>query len=61
MGMMMADVTEIPGASVDDLVTLLGQQDNEAIYADELASMVETIPYELLCRLGRHPNPIWLP
>lgn len=48
MDMLMADVTDIPGAAMDDEVVLLGSQGNDRITADELAELAETIPYEIM-------------
>ena len=69
MDMHMADVSDIPGVSVDDEVTLIGEQDGESVTADEVASRAGTISYEVLagimhrvprlytrngCLIGRH-------
>ncbi len=51
MDMLMLDVTDVPGVALDDEVTLLGQQDNECIDADELAALCDTISYEVICGL----------
>lgn len=48
MDMIMADVTDIPGVSLDDEVVLLGRQGDERITPDELAEYAETIPYEIM-------------
>ena len=47
------DVTDVPGAGVGDVVTLLGPDGDEAIPATELATLADTIPYEILCGIGR--------
>ena len=47
------DVTRVPGAEVGDVVTLLGRDGSERIRAEELAALADTIPYEILCGLGR--------
>ncbi len=47
------DVTDIPGATVGDPVTLIGQQDGLAVTADELASLLGTISYEVLTGISR--------
>ncbi len=60
MGMMMADVTDIPDATVGDEVVLLGSQGAERIDATELAQKVGSIPYELLCNLGKNPNRVFV-
>ena len=48
MDMIMLDVTDIPEASLDSEVVLLGAQGSECITADELAERAETIPYEIM-------------
>ena len=60
MGMLMADVTEIPEARPGDRAVLLGADGTEAIDAVELAHKLDTIPYELLCRLGAHQNRVFI-
>ena len=52
MDMIMADVTDVPGVSMDDEVVLLGAQGGERITADELAEYAETIPYEIMLGFG---------
>lgn len=47
------DVTDVEGASVGDVVTLLGTDGVESIRAEELARLADTIPYEILCGIGR--------
>jgi len=48
MDMLMADVTDIEGVTLDDTVVLLGRQDGEEITPDELAALADTIPYEIM-------------
>lgn len=48
MDMIMADVTDIPGADSDSEVVLMGAQGNECITPDELAALAQTIPYEIM-------------
>jgi alanine racemase len=52
MDMIMADVTDVPGAAVGDEVVLLGRQGSEVVDADELAARAGTISYEILCGIG---------
>ena len=47
------EVTDVPGAQVGDVVTLLGADGGEAIRVDELAQLADTIPYEILCGIGQ--------
>ncbi len=47
------DVTDVKDATVGDVVTLIGQDGDQQIQAEELARLAETIPYEILCGIGR--------
>jgi len=47
MDLTMIDVGHIPGVAVEDEVVILGRQANEAITADDLASLLDTINYEI--------------
>ncbi len=53
MNMCMVDVTDIPGAAVEDEVVLLGTQGDEKITAEQMASWCGTISYEVVSRI--HP------
>lgn len=48
MDMTMLDVTDVPGAQVDDEVVLLGAQGVEMITPDELAVLAMTNAYEIM-------------
>lgn len=52
MDMIMVDVTDIAQLQVGETVTLIGQQGQESIWADEVAGWIDTIPYEVLCGIG---------
>jgi len=52
MNLTMVEVTGIPGIKPGDRVTLLGQDQNERISAEELAAWADTISYEVYCLLG---------
>ena len=52
MDMIMVDVTDIAQVEVGETVTLIGQQGQESIWADEVAGWIDTIPYEVLCGIG---------
>jgi alanine racemase len=49
---LMADVTEVPGVSLGDEVTLIGRQGGEKVTAEELARRARTIPYEIFVALS---------
>lgn len=47
------DVTDIPEARVGDEVILIGEQGDQSISAEDLARLTGTIPYEILCQIGK--------
>jgi len=49
MDQIMVDVTDIPDAQAGDEVVLLGRQGDEMIDADEMAALIGTISYEVIC------------
>ncbi len=53
MDLTLIDVTDIPGVTVGDEVTLIGRADGASITATELAKELATIPYEVLCSIGK--------
>jgi len=53
MDMLMADITDIPGVTLEDDVVLMGNQGDECITPDELAERAETIPYEIMLGFSR--------
>ena len=53
MDQTMIDVTDIPDLSVGMVVTLIGQDGNDCITADELAGYYQTIGYEVVCGISK--------
>ena len=49
----MIDVGYIEGTAVGDPVTLIGREGRECIRVEDLAGMAETIPYEIICGIGK--------
>jgi alanine racemase len=47
------DVTAVPGAAVGDEVVLIGEQGSRKLTAWDIARQVGTIPYEVLCAIGK--------
>ena len=47
------DVTEVPEASVEDVVTFIGADGGDRIDVEEIAALSETIAYEITCAVGR--------
>jgi alanine racemase len=54
MNMCMVDVTDVPGAGLEDEVVLLGRQGDERVTAEQLAAWRGTIAYEIVSRI--HPS-----
>ncbi len=54
------DVTDIPDVTVGDEAVLIGRQESERISAGELAVAAGTIPYEILCGLGKRVRRVYL-
>ncbi|MGD8537794.1 MAG: alanine racemase [Candidatus Aminicenantes bacterium] len=52
MNFITADVTDVPGVKLEDEVVLLGQQGQEHISAEYLASLCGTINYEIVTRIN---------
>jgi alanine racemase len=52
MDMIMVDVTDLASVQVGEIVTLIGHQGQDSIWADEVADWIGTIPYEVLCGIG---------
>jgi alanine racemase len=46
------DVTDVPGAAMGDVVTLMGTDGDERISAEEVAEWSNTISYEVLTAIG---------
>ncbi len=59
MNMMMVDVTDVPGAVTGSVATLLGSDGEETVSAEQLASWMGTIHYEVTSRI--HPSVARLP
>ena len=53
MDQMMVDVSEIPGVSVGDTVTLVGADGENAITMEEIAAAADSFNYEFVCGISR--------
>jgi alanine racemase len=47
------DVGHVADVSVGDTVTLVGSDGGQSIRVTEMASLVGTIPYEIVCSVGK--------
>jgi alanine racemase len=53
MDWFLVDITDFRDVGVEDEVTLIGQWENDAVTADEIAELAGTIPYEVLCKVSK--------
>ena len=53
MDQFMIDVTDIPDVKPGDDVILMGSDGNISITADEIAKVLDTINYEVVCMIGK--------
>jgi len=53
MDLTLLDVTDIPGVDVGDESILLGKSEHCSITALEMAQLLGTVPYEVLCSIGK--------
>ena len=53
MDLSLLDVTDVPGTNIGDEVMLMGQSDQASITAVEIAQLLDTVPYEVLCSIGK--------
>ncbi len=49
----MVDVTDLPGVRVNDEVVLYGRQGKESVTVEEMAALIGTVNYELLCAIDK--------
>ena len=60
MDLTLVDATDIPGVEVGDEVVLLGKSDDCSITALEIAREIGTVPYEVLCAIGKRVPRIYV-
>ena len=53
MDQMMVDVTDIPGVTLNDRVVLVGRSADEEITMEQMAQVLGTINYEVVCGISR--------
>ena len=53
MDLSLLDVTDIPGVDVGDEVMLLGRSEQASVTALDIAQLLGTVPYEVLCLIGK--------
>jgi len=53
------DVTEIPGCEIGDEVFLIGKQGEQQLTVWNMARRLDTIPYEVLCAIGKRVHRVF--
>ena len=53
MDQLMVDVTDIPGVTLDDTVTLVGRDGEEVITVEQIAAAADSFNYEFGCGISR--------
>lgn len=60
MDQCMVNVTDIEEVKVGDEVILMGQSDNVKMDADDIAGLLETINYEVVCMIGKRVPRVYI-
>ena len=60
MDQLMADVSDIPETEVGDVATLFGRDGEEEIFADDVATVAQTIGYELVCGITKRVPRVYM-
>ncbi len=60
MDQCMVDITDIEGVKVEDEVVLIGKQENGEITADDLANILDTINYEIVCMFSKRVPKVYI-
>jgi alanine racemase len=60
MDLTIVDLTAVPNADVGDEVVLFGEQGGATLSLEEIARWSETLPYEIMCTIGKRVARIYL-
>ncbi len=60
MDQFMVDVTDIPDVKIGDEVVLMGEKDGLKITADDIADIMDTINYEVVCLVSRRVPRVYI-
>lgn len=60
MDQMMVDVSDIPDVALGDEAVLLGKSGNEQFTADDMAKIIGTIGYEIVCNISKRVTRVYL-
>ena len=60
MDLTMVDVTEVPDIALGDEAVLFGEQNGMRVSLEEVAERAHTIPYDILCSMGKRVVRVFL-
>ncbi len=60
MDYMMLDITDCIGVTLDTTITLVGSHGGEEISLNDIATWSDTIPYEVMCNVGKRSKFIFI-
>ncbi|MGE4214518.1 MAG: alanine racemase [Anaerotignaceae bacterium] len=60
MDQCMVDITEIEGVNIEDEVVLMGKMGNAEISADDIAKLIGTINYEVVCMVDKRVPRVYI-
>lgn len=60
MDQCIVDITQVPDAKMGDTVTMIGRDGDEEIRVEELADLLDTIPYEVICGISKRVTRVYL-
>ncbi|MFN2456026.1 MAG: alanine racemase [Pyrinomonadaceae bacterium] len=61
MDLSLVDVTDVPGVTLDDAVTLFGEDGELSVPVEDLAKTANTLSYEITCGISRRVPRVYLP
>ena len=60
MDLTLLDLTDVPDAEVGDVAVFIGASPHCALTVGEMADQLETLPYEVLCSIGKRVPRVYL-
>ncbi len=60
MDFCLIDVSEIPEVNEEDETVIIGKQGNNIISVEEVSKLAQTIPYEILCSIGKRVPRVYI-
>src|SRR5262249_37846593 len=60
MDLTMVDLTDVPDVVLGDEVVMFGSQGDAVLTLEEVAKRSETLPYEIMCTIGKRVTRIYV-